>query len=511
VKLRSVVGVSILGGWSLVLSLHVRREYFLSEADRLEAGVKRLAPGYHFYVVRMNGRAMGTATTRLDTIGDTLQLEDNLLVDVPALDTVTRAATMSRLDLDQRLGMRKFAFRLDSKIGSFVAEGLMQPDSTLEIVLNAGGNTERSSVRANGGVTLDGAVAMRIAAAGRLVPGTEVRVRTFDPSALATRDMLVRITDTDTLIVPDSARVESGKWVMSSLDTVPVWRLEQNVGGISIGSWVDEDGMMVRAESPLGFVIERTTYELARQEWADASRDLSLAAGYGALIEGTAIASNVRLDSLEERKQLTVRLKGVELAGFDLDGGRQSLSGDTLRITREDLLADRRPAGYRLPYHAIDSIAAELNATPLIQSDHPEIRRTAREATSGTPDPHAAAFRIARFVHRYLRKEITPSIPSALQVLHARSGDCNEHTVLFVALARSIGVPARTAVGLVHLRGRFYYHAWPEIWIGGRWLAIDPTLNQFPADASHIRFLVGGLARQVELLRLIGRLEIEVL
>jgi hypothetical protein len=40
---------------------------------------------------------------------------------------------------------------------------------------------------------------------------------------------------------------------------------------------------------------------------------------------------------------------------------------------------------------------------------------------------------------------------------------------------------------------------------------VDPTFGQAPADAAHIRFVVGGLAQQVEIVRLIGRLEIEVL
>ena len=35
------------------------------------------------------------------------------------------------------------------------------------------------------------------------------------------------------------------------------------------------------------------------------------------------------------------------------------------------------------------------------------------------------------------------------QVLASGRGDCNEHTVLFVAMARALGLPARTAVGLV--------------------------------------------------------------
>jgi len=65
-------------------------------------------------------------------------------------------------------------------------------------------------------------------------------------------------------------------------------------------------------------------------------------------------------------------------------------------------------------------------------------------------------------------------------------------------------------VGLVYVDGSFFYHAWPEVWLDG-WVAVDPTLDQLPADAAHIRFLIGGLARQVEIVRLIGNLEIEVL
>jgi transglutaminase-like putative cysteine protease len=83
-------------------------------------------------------------------------------------------------------------------------------------------------------------------------------------------------------------------------------------------------------------------------------------------------------------------------------------------------------------------------------------------------------------------------------------------------MARAGGIPARIAVGLVWVRGAFYYHAWPEVWIDdgpdrGHWLPVDPTLNQFPADATHLRFARGGLDRQAAILPLIGRLEISVL
>jgi transglutaminase-like putative cysteine protease len=113
-------------------------------------------------------------------------------------------------------------------------------------------------------------------------------------------------------------------------------------------------------------------------------------------------------------------------------------------------------------------------------------------------------------VYDSLKKTITIGVPSALATLQARRGDCNEHTQLAVALSRAAGVPARVAAGLAYLDGKFYYHAWPEIWLE-RWVAIDPTFGQFPADAAHLRLTVGGLGRQAELLRLMGPLKIEVI
>jgi len=127
----------------------------------------------------------------------------------------------------------------------------------------------------------------------------------------------------------------------------------------------------------------------------------------------------------------------------------------------------------------------------------------------GNNDPVRITRLLTMGVNGMLEKEITFSIPNAVQVLASGRGDCNEHTVLFVALARALGLPARTAVGLVYVNDAFFYHAWPEVWLG-QWVAVDPTFGQYPADAAHLRFVIGGLAQQVEILRLIGKLNIEV-
>ena len=95
-------------------------------------------------------------------------------------------------------------------------------------------------------------------------------------------------------------------------------------------------------------------------------------------------------------------------------------------------------------------------------------------------------------------------------MLTFRSGDCNEHTYLFVGLARAAGIPARIHVGLAYNEGMFYYHAWPAVHVG-EWVEMDPTFGQDCADATHITLLTGELASQMQLGRLLGRLKITVL
>ena len=52
-------------------------------------------------------------------------------------------------------------------------------------------------------------------------------------------------------------------------------------------------------------------------------------------------------------------------------------------------------------------------------------------------------------------------------------------------MARSVGIPARICSGLVFSGNAFYYHFWPEVYVG-KWVQMDPTLGQVIADANHI-------------------------
>jgi hypothetical protein len=234
------------------------------------------------------------------------------------------------------------------------------------------------------------------------------------------------------------------------------------------------------------------------------------------LLQAAAVAPRMRTPISEPRdvRLMRIRLGGAELSALDLDGGAQRLTGDVLEL--------RDPQGLK-PERADPDSARALAAEAFIESDAPEIIAEAEKAVSGVTGARARAERLTRYVNQLLDKKPTVSLPSAREVLRTKVGDCNEHTVLYVAMARALGIPARINVGLVYIHGAFYYHAWPEVYLeegagglglgarSGLWLPVDPTLNQFPADATHLRLARGGLDKQTVILPLMGKLTMDVL
>lgn len=75
----------------------------------------------------------------------------------------------------------------------------------------------------------------------------------------------------------------------------------------------------------------------------------------------------------------------------------------------------------------------------------------------------------------------------AQEVFCHRRGVCDEFTNLFIAMARSVGIPTRYAEGLVYSGEEWNYHAWAEVYSDGQWLPVDPTYNEAGfLDSTHI-------------------------
>jgi hypothetical protein len=485
--LARALSILILLAWAATLVALFRDFYRRSGPVALAADLARYGSAAQWKGVYYRGEKLGFMVTQTVPRPDGFELQEDGELQMSLLGAVTAARLRTSARVDSGFALRSFSFSLDPGSGPIGVEGRLDGTQlTLDIRTPAGVRSETRQLREPPLLALN--LARRLAAEG-LSAGRRLEVQLFDPATLSNQPMQLEVGEREL--------VRAGGW------PVPAFRVTSRFAGVASTSWVTDTGEVVKEESPLGLLVVKETRERALAKAVPGSVQSDLLAAAAVVPK-----SKTRIDDPLSVVRLRLRIQGAEIPQGDLQGAGQTVSGDVfeIRTLRDARGGPADPEARRF-----------LDAEPFIESDDPEIQAEAERAVAGLPaQPRAQAERLVRHVNALLEKKPTVSLPSAREVLRTRVGDCNEHTALYLALARALGIPARVAVGLVCLHGAFYYHAWPEVYLEGPagrglWLPVDPTLNQFPADATHVRFARGGLDRQAAILPLIGRLEISVL
>ncbi len=226
--------------------------------------------------------------------------------------------------------------------------------------------------------------------------------------------------------------------------------------------------------------------------------------------------SNVLIERPQDVKRMVVTMQPMEPRDLVLDGYTQrALETDTQNVSmRVEIISPHFTTGTPRGGGAIANSNPAgkefLSEEQWIQVNHPMILTKAKQVTHGASGTWDAATKIADFLYTRIDKSIRPTVPSAIEVLKTMSGDCNEHSTLFCAMARAVGIPTKIIAGLVYIDGKWGYHAWNEVMVGNRWYPIDSTLNRIQMDAAHIKLAEGGLDKQVAIAHLVGKLKVHI-
>jgi len=481
-----LLSVLVLVAWVLQMGALVRRAAS-SSSVALAADLANYGSSAQWRGIYYRGDKIGFSvgqTTPTDS-GYEIREDARMVLILLGSDIPVRLA--SRATVDRAFTLRAFSFSLDPGTGPTQVEGVLE-GRRLDLTIRTPSGERRETRELAEPPALSLNLGRALAARG-LETGRTLRISVFDPATLRN--------------APMTLEVQAREVVQAAGRPVPAFRVEGRFAGITMHTWITDVGEVVREESPTGLVVVRETKEQAQTLAVPGAVRTDL-------LEAAAIVPTTprRIDDPTTVARLRLRIDSLEsLDPADLEGSGQTASSGTIEVVDARGLA---------PGPAPADLSRFLRPEPLLESDAPEIRAEAEKAVTDAATPRLRAERLLRHVNSILDKKPTVSLPSALEVLKTRIGDCNEHTALYVAMARSIGLPARIAVGLVHLRGAFYYHAWAEVWVEegrgrGSWLPVDPTLNQFPADATHVRLARGGLDRQAAILGLVGRARVEIL
>jgi hypothetical protein len=484
-RLSRPLAWSILAAWLVQMGVLINRSYLQAASVSLAADLARYGGTAQWKGVYYRGEKIGFMVGQTVPRDDGFELQEDGRLQMTLLGAASEARVSTSARVDRQFALQSFTFSLDPGTGAIEVRGKLDGRRLeLEVVTPSGRRSETRELPEAPALSLN--LSRRLSAEG-LAPGKHFVMNVLDPATLRNAPMQVD--------------VESRELVTAAGRPLPAFKVRTNFAGISSTSWITDTGEVVREESPLGLMVIKETREraLARTVTRDVQADL---------LEAAAIVPQTkqRIDDPKMVTLLKLRVEGVELAGPDLQGAGQTVDGNEVTL--------RDPEDLR-PGPPDPAAASFVSAEPFIESDAPEIVAEAAKAAAGAREPRVQAERLVRYVHSILEKKPTVSLPSAREVLRTRIGDCNEHTALYVAMARALGLPARVAVGLVYLRGAFYYHAWPEVYIAegarGMWLPVDPTLNEYPANAMHLRLARGGLDKQTAILGVIGRARMSLL
>ena len=278
-----------------------------------------------------------------------------------------------------------------------------------------------------------------------------------------------------------------------------------------VDSWLDKKGLTVLEKAQRGALITMLEDESTAQKFVDQKTP-----GKDLVLDVSLIRIPKPLPNPEKLYFLKARLQGIEQSLIPEDH-RQKITTPSDTAAQRTHLTSR--SAWKILHASKDLHRIRQGLFPTrtwlprrsIQSDHKEIVDQAKQIVSPNDSPLEKVTKLTRWTAENIKSEMKDSF-TALSVLRSKKGECQSHAALYTALARSQRIPTRVVTGIVYSKQvGFLYHAWCESYING-WLAVDPTLKQVPADATHIKIAASESEDDASaLLNMVGKVKLEVL
>ena len=459
------IQLGIVGIWLCLISLLVYRHY-ISGAELSEL---RAVSGNQFRTseewlgIYWENRKIGHIRTSSEKIGNEYRFTQSGETEVTREDRTIKNISSFTCLTDLTYRIKSFAYESRSGETYYKSHGELDKDNVLLVFMETEKQKKTETVELRGQPYLPATVKHALFARG-LEQGKRISIPVLNIFSFMVADTVVEVEK----LIP----VKTG----INVNTAYLLKIGNNF------SWISDGGITLKEKDASGVLY------LAENETMAKSKDTRPLFDY---LSMPVIKADTLLSNTEDLSYLKARLEGLDVARYPLlQGGRQVVRGNIVELRREND-ASLKEKTYDLPYSGKD-LGSFLSPTPFVQSDHHTILYNAKKFVAIEKN----ALRLARFLtsNLYLTITKTPSfhlIP-AMDIFDMRAGESNEHTVLFTSFARAGGMPARMVGGLVYLQGYFYFHTWPEIWLG-QWVPVDPSMGQFPADVTHIRLMEGDI------------------
>jgi hypothetical protein len=453
--LLNIFGIAIVSLWLVMIGLLVKKLHFQGEGtsvDPQHAAGTIDSPQREWKEIYLKDKKVGYTMSLINPSDGGYFVQEEVFLRLNLMGLASGVYTATQCRVDDNFLLKNFNFSMSSGVVRFNLSGRVEGDELL--LETKRGKTKRTQRIRLSSTPMMGACVGYFLKSKEIRVGEEFKVPLFDPSTTAQKEVVVKVVAREPITI-NRIRYNA-------------YRLETEMWGKLLTSWVDERGTTLKEEGFMGFTILKSSA-------AAAPRDIE-AQGEVDFYDAASIKVDRRLPEPSRINYLKLQFEGINNAALDpnvINGGRQRFHEGVMEISREGLPSQ---TPFALPYHGHgEGMEVFLKPEFNIESDDREIVEKARGISGTERNPVVVSKRLSTWVYHNLEKRPVVSVPSALEVL-------------------------RTGV----------YHAWTEAYLG-KWVSMDATVNQMPVDATHVKLVEGNLDRQAEIAGLIGELKLKVL
>jgi hypothetical protein len=350
-------------------------------------------------------------------------------------------------------------------------------------------------------------------------PGDTFEYLSFEPSINLVVKNRVKVHDYEEVSFPGSKKKRKLLKVEIKPDEIRIPKAdgkEDRFQGPTLFAWLDQDLLPIRSQMEMPGLGKIVSYRTTKEE----------ALKPGAARTDMGLSQMVRLNKrLARPLDLTkvvfrITIKGEKDAASAFARDERQVIRNARGKTFEMVVSPSQ--GPAKKEQQVEEMVSEefSKSSYFINCDDTKVKQLARKAVGKEKDTWKKVLRIERWVKNNMKWSFGEELATADHVARTLEGDCTEHAMLAAAMCRAVGVPSRTAVGMVYAnspRGpAMGFHMWTEVWVNEQWVPIDATLGRGGVGATHIKISdqswheVRTLVPLLPFIRVVGKVKMEI-
>jgi len=440
-----------------------------------------------------NGKKIGFSHFTLSSSGDAenrfeIRSEVALCIRFLTVDKTINLQSFDRVAEDLSLDLFEYDYDMD---GNRLKLSGRVTDSRLEVEIETAEQTSRKTIPVN----------------TKLYPTSIIGLYPVLHGLEVGRTYSYKVYDGETQTI-DSVRQEILAYEESDLFPGQAYKIKTHLHGQNVTTWIGPKGRPL-LEMSLGgvFISELESKSAAERYLAQAALNKE-----ETLLDFSLIKSNVSILDPSRVNFMEITLFGIDKSLCIPNDERQRCQrrGQEVFCRINALLPDDNG---RTQPEATELAEQYLQPSYIIPCNIPQIRNKAAEIVANEKKTQKQIRSLVHWLQENI-KQAPVDVFTALEVLETGKAECQGIALLYSAFARALGIPTRVVNGIVysHEFKGFLYHTWVESFVDGHWISVDPTFQQIPADATHIKLIEGEkVSDLLPLVNLIGHLRVKII